>query len=391
MKPKSLAIFCCLIFALISCDNTPDPEPETKPFVRVTGGTSLEGNTNSFITFTVALTDTYSKDVTVAYRTQDGTAVAGEDYEFTSGTLTIASGQTEATVNVTIIGDEVRESNETFEMILEDAVNAEIIGGAGFGNITNDDFGITFGGKDSPTSYPGYTLKWADEFEGSSLNETDWTFEIGTGSGGWGNQELQYYRKENTSLESGNLVIEARAESFGGSNYTSSRIITQGKQTFKYGRIDIRAVLPKGQGLWPALWMLGQNFSTVGWPACGEIDIMEMVGGAGKENTVHGTVHWDNNGSYASYGKGTTKSSGTFAEAYHVYSIIWDEAAIRWLVDDVQYNVIDIRPSGLSEFREEFFFIFNVAVGGIWPGSPDGTTTFPQQMLVDYVRVFEKN
>jgi len=244
-------------------------------------------------------------------------------------------------------------------------------------------------GYSTPSIYDGYNLVWADEFEGQELNAENWIFELGTGSNGWGNNELQYYRKENTRVNNGCLFIEAKKENYSGRNYTSSRIITKGNKAFKYGRIDIRAALPKGQGIWPALWMLGSNIDTNGWPSCGEIDIMEMIGGAGKDNTVHGTAHWDNAGSYASYGKGYTLPSGIFAEEFHVFSIVWDATSIKWYMDDIMYNVIDITPSGLSEFQKEFFLIFNVAVGGNWPGSPDSTTIFPQHMIVDYVRVFQ--
>lgn len=249
---------------------------------------------------------------------------------------------------------------------------------------------IPAGGYTTPESYEGWELVWQDEFNGTSLNTSDWNFETGTGSNGWGNNELQYYRKENTKVEDGKLIITARKEVFGGQEYTSSRLTTQGKQSFQYGRIDIRALLPEGQGIWPALWMLGSNFGTVGWPASGEIDIMEMIGGAGRENTVHGTVHWQHNGQYATYGKGYTLEEGTFADEWHVFSIIWDENSIKWYVNDVLFNEIDITPEELSEFRQEFFFIFNVAVGGNWPGSPDAQTEFPQRMVVDYVRVFQQ-
>jgi beta-glucanase (GH16 family) len=146
--------------------------------------------------------------------------------------------------------------------------------------------------------------------------------------------------------------------------------------------------LPKGQGIWPALWMLGKNINAVGWPKCGEVDIMEMVGGAGKDNVLYGTAHWDNNNSHASYGGNTKLATGIFNDEFHVFSIVWDAKKIIWYLDGVQFHVIDTTPEGLSEFQEEFFLIFNVAVGGQWPGSPDGTTILPQQMIVDYVRVF---
>ncbi|MEY2924598.1 MAG: hypothetical protein RLZZ337_1146, partial [Bacteroidota bacterium] len=152
-------------------------------------------------------------------------------------------------------------------------------------------------GYTSPSSYTNYKLVWSDEFIGTSLNTADWNYEQGTGNGGWGNNELQYYLSENTKVNDGVLTITAKRQPVFSSDYTSSRLTTQGKQSFQYGRIDIRAALPKGQGLWPALWMLGDNINTVGWPKCGEIDIMELIGGTGNKNrTVHGTVHWDDNG-----------------------------------------------------------------------------------------------
>jgi len=150
--------------------------------------------------------------------------------------------------------------------------------------------------------------------------------------------------------------------------------------------------MPEGQGLWPALWMLGDSFNTVGWPQCGEIDIMEMVGGPGPnrgDEYCFGTAHWDNNGTKADFGGSIRSSSGKLSQEFHVYSVIWDENAITWYFDDTQFHQIDIRPAALSEFKEPQFFIFNVAVGGIWPGSPDQSTVFPQQMVVDYVRVFQ--
>lgn len=191
-------------------------------------------------------------------------------------------------------------------------------------------------------------------------------------------------------MEDGYLVIQAKEEDFQGQDYTSSRIITEGKKEFKYGRFDIRARMPYGQGIWPAIWMLGSNFRQVGWPHCGEIDIMEMIGGQGREATVHGTVHWQSNQGYANFGHSRRLSDGTLADKFHVFSIIWDENSIQWLIDNEPYGSIDTTPSHLDEFREEFFFIFNVAVGGNWPGYPDDNTEFPQEMWIDYVRVFQQ-
>lgn len=245
---------------------------------------------------------------------------------------------------------------------------------------------IPTSGYESATSYTGMTKIWSDEFDGDNLDEENWNFQIG--DNGWGNNELQNYKRENVSLKDGNLIIEAKIEGLG---YTSSRINTTGKFTFKYGRVDVRAALPKGQGIWPAIWMLGENIETVGWPKCGEIDIMEMIGGSGRENTVHGTIHWDNAGSHANYGGKTTLESGTFADEYHVFSIVWDSSAITWYLDDVEYHVVDITPNGLSEFHNDFHFLINMAIGGNWPGNPDNTTNFSQFFIVDYIRVFQED
>ena len=263
--------------------------------------------------------------------------------------------------------------------------------------ITEEALGIGFpaSGFDSPMSYEGYVLAWNDEFDAATVS-SDWVFEIGDGCPnlcGWGNNELQYYRRENTKLKDGYLVITAKQENIGGKNYTSSRLKTQGKQNFQFGRIDIRAALPQGQGIWPAFWMLGESITEVPWPACGEIDIMEMIGGNadGRDNTVHGTLHWDNNGTYAYQGGKTSLSGGAILkDNFHVYSIIWEEESITWLLDDEVFYEMSIAPEAMDEFRKPFFLLINMAVGGNWPGNPDSSTRFPQQLAVDYVRLFEK-
>ncbi len=319
--------------------------------------TATADNEN-FFTFTF-----FEGDDSTTIESTDGT----EDYTFSeSGTFRIRT-RAHATYLDFI------EFNETVDITLDPGFTG----------------GIPTTGYTTPLTYPNYTLVWNDEFDGNALS-ADWTYDIGTGSNGWGNNESQYYRQENAEVTDGLLIITAKEELFGGRNYTSSRVKTQGLKSFMHGRIDIRAAMPYGKGIWPALWMLGDNITSVGWPDCGEIDIMEMVGGPGNnDNTVHGTVHWDNNGTYASYGDSYTLPEGILAEEFRVYSITWDQNAIRWFIDDIQYNVIDVSGAALSEFHQNFFFIFNVAVGGNWPGSPDATTVFPQRMAVDYVRVFQ--
>jgi len=246
-------------------------------------------------------------------------------------------------------------------------------------------------GPSSPLDYAGYSLVWSDEFAGSQLDSRYWNYNIG--NSGWGNNEWQYYQRSNAALTDGYLVITARRETKSNSDYTSARIKTEGQVEFTYGRVDIRAALPRGQGIWPALWALGTNFSAVGWPYSGEIDIMEMIGGSGREDTVHGTVHWNIGGLSAPYAHtytGGALTSGDFSAGFNVFSIIRTAEQIEWRVNDVPYYQFSIDDSAsLAPFRKPFFLIFNVAVGGNWPGYPDGTTEFPQRMVVDYVRIFE--
>ncbi|NOS72528.1 MAG: glycoside hydrolase family 16 protein [Verrucomicrobia bacterium] len=241
----------------------------------------------------------------------------------------------------------------------------------------------------------GWTLVWADEFtqaDGSSPNSTKWAYDIGTSSGGWGNNELEYYtsRTNNVRIENGQLVIEARQENYLGSSYTSARLKTQGKVSWAYGRIEARIKVPRGQGIWPAFWMLGTNITSVGWPTCGEIDVMENIG---KEPAlVHGTVHGPGysggSGIGASY---SLPGTGAFADDFHIFAVEWTTNRIKWFVDGLQYFSVNPAslPGGASwVYTQPQFVLLNLAVGGNWPGFPDGTTTFPQRMLVDYVRVY---
>ncbi|NNM01587.1 MAG: glycoside hydrolase family 16 protein [Gammaproteobacteria bacterium] len=265
---------------------------------------------------------------------------------------------------------------------------------AGLPALTGADTGT--GGYQSPMSYRGYDLVWSDEFDGDALDTADWSYETGDGCPelcGWGNHESQTYRKENVTVANGFLTIEARAEQIDGRNYTSGRINTQGKRFFKYGRVDIRAKLPRGRGPWPALWMLGENHPAVEWPRCGEIDIVEKTGK--NEKKVLGTAHWWHDtpspGSNASYGGNTTLEKGELADEFHVFSIVWDKSKIRWYLDGARkpYHELSIRPKELHEFREEFFILMNLAVGGSLGGRPDDSV-LPQRMVIDYVRVFQK-
>ncbi|WP_238860214.1 family 16 glycosylhydrolase [Clostridium sp. YIM B02569] len=233
----------------------------------------------------------------------------------------------------------------------------------------------------------GWNLAWSDEFNGTNINTSNWKYE--TGGDGWGNNELECYtnRSENARIENGNLVIEARKENYNGMNYTSARLKSQGLKNWTYGKVEARMKLPAGQGVWPAFWMLGENISQVSWPKCGEIDIMEHIN---NESAIHGTIHWDSTGNntHAQYGAASPNIDVT---QYHVYSIEWDVSSIKWFVDGTQYLEANIANNinGTEEFHKPFFILFNLAVGGNWPGNPDGSTPFPAKMYVDYVRVYQ--
>ena len=241
----------------------------------------------------------------------------------------------------------------------------------------------------TPTPTPS-AQSWADEFDGPANTLPDpakWTYDLGNNNG-WGNQELESYTNlvQNVRLDgSGHLVIHVDRN---GSSYTSARIKTQGLFSAKYGRIESRIRLPFGQGIWPAFWMLGTNITTVGWPQCGEIDVMENVG---REPSInHGSVHGPGYSGGNSVSGLYTLSGSRFADDFHVFAIQWAPQSISFSVDGVSYKTVtpSSLPSGASwVFDNPFFLILNVAVGGNFPGSPDGTTQFPQEMIVDYVRV----
>jgi beta-glucanase (GH16 family) len=248
---------------------------------------------------------------------------------------------------------------------------------------------------------PGESLRlvWSDEFQqpdGSAPDPAKWGYD--TGGSGWGNNELEYYtsRTNNARIEDGKLVIEARKENYDGRNITSARLLTKGKWSGTYGRIEACIKIPRGQGMWPAFWMLGTNIASANWPACGEIDIMENIG---KEpGTVHGTVHGPQSGRDYNGGIGVgwpvkLPDGAAFANDFHLYAVEWTTNRIDWLLDGNKY--FEVTPANLPKdakwvFNQPQFLLLNLAVGGGWPGNPDATTTFPQRMIVKYVRVYEK-
>jgi beta-glucanase (GH16 family) len=245
---------------------------------------------------------------------------------------------------------------------------------------------------------PAWKLVWSDEFNGpsgSAVDASKWVSE--TGGGGWGNNELESYtaRLDNAFQQDGNLVIKAQREKYTGAdgiarNYTSARLKTQGKFSQTYGRFEARIKIPRGQGIWPAFWMLGIDVDKPGWPDCGEIDIMENIG---KEPTqVHGTIHGPGYSGANGIGSPYALPGGErFADGFHIFSVEWEPNAIRFLVDDHLYATrtpAELPKGAKWVYDHPFFLLLNVAVGGGWPGNPDETTVFPQTMLVDYVRVY---
>jgi beta-glucanase (GH16 family) len=260
-------------------------------------------------------------------------------------------------------------------------------------------FGYTFSleknvsiSQDDPGYIDKLELAWEDNFDGPDLNTGNWRYDVG--ASGWGNNELQNYTSgDNVEIVDGILVITAEKEDnfqVPGS-YTSTRITTYGKQEFTYGRMEIRAKLPSGRGIWPAIWMLGSSFETKIWPACGEIDIMEYVGY--EPDVIHSTVHTPSG--YRDEGNGSSRTLETAEEAFHVYGALWTEREIRFYVDSPS-NITHIykptvRNADTWPFNEPQFFILNVAVGGTWGGAQGiDDTIFPQAMEIDYVRVYQE-
>lgn len=259
--------------------------------------------------------------------------------------------------------------------------------------------GVLTAGLVAP-AHATWSLVWADEFNGAALNAADWSYDIGTGCPslcGWGNNELQYYRSQNVAVTGGNLVITAKAESFSGSSYTSGKIKTKGKRSFLYGRIEMRAKLPTGGGIWPAFWMMPEADVYGGWAASGEIDIMEA---ANATTSVGGTIHYGGTFPANTYSGGSYALGGVnFADTFHIYAVEWEPDAIRWYVDGVLYFTrtsaqwySSTAPGNpRAPFDQAFYILLNAAVGGNYTGCTTPgcvTATFPQQYLVDYVRVY---
>lgn len=260
--------------------------------------------------------------------------------------------------------------------------------------------GSTSTGGNNNNGTGQWVLSWSDEFngaDGSAPDPNKWAFDLG--GGGWGNNELETYtnRLANAQVTGGNLVITAQQETYTGTdgitrNYTSARLKTQGIFTQNGGKFEARIKMPTGQGIWPAFWMLGSDVTQNGWPTCGEIDIVEVVGK--QPSTAWATLHAPGFSGGAGLTASTTLSSGKLSDGYHIYAVEWENTTIRFYLDGTLFStrtLADVPTGGIWVFDHPFFMILNVAVGGNWPGSPDGTTTWPQKMYVDYVRVYRRS
>ncbi|HVV52371.1 MAG TPA: glycoside hydrolase family 16 protein [Polyangia bacterium] len=288
--------------------------------------------------------------------------------------------------------------------------NGGVAGGGHGGSAAGAGGATGSGGAAGSTGTPdgglaGWTLTWSDEFngpDGSAADSTKWVYD--TGGSGWGNNELEYYTSgtANAVVQGGNLVITATTAnasnytcsypSNGPCHYTSARLKTLGKFSQQYGRFEARIQMPEGQGLWPAFWMMGDNINTVSWPSCGEIDVMENIG---KEPSInHGSMHMPASGTTTDdqlTGMYTLSGGAKLGDAFHTYAVEWSSSQVAFYVDDMLYETQTKQAAtGRTwEFDHPFFILLNVAVGGTWPGSPDSTTTFPQTMKVDWVRVYQ--
>ncbi len=399
MKHRHILFLVLVLFLSNSCKKGEDDTAITSlPVLSIDYVTHLEGENNREVLVGVRLSRESESNVSVNYETVEGTAMVGTDFMAVSnGQLIFLPSETTKNISITILGDDIFEPDETFDILLSNPINATIVRGKSTITIRNDDEeevvdtildGIPTTGYTTPMSYPGRVLVWHDEFEGNSLSD-DWKHEVGLESliDNFSQRQYQYYKAENTRVKGSYLIIQTKKESIGGQQYTSSKITTQSKQSFKYGRIDIRAILPRGQAVKASLSMLGDSFSSIGWPDCGQIKIAKSLKDFVTEDaTVRGELRLRNRFDRHHY----RLNNGTFADEFHVFSIVWDSESIKWYVDDVFYHEADISSSASFEVRKPYFFVFNTRVESYDEFSPsEDTTPFPQKTVVDYVRVFQ--
>ncbi|WFO15530.1 glycoside hydrolase family 16 protein [Cellulophaga baltica] len=310
-------------------------------------------------------------------------------------TLTACSSATEKDENVPIIPETVATCGDGIKNGSETAIDC---GGASCVPCVSGTVLLPESGYNAPESYEGYVLLWNDEFETATLNNKNWSFHKGNGCPnlcGWGNDELQYYTEKNHALKDGNLVITAKKENLEGYGYTSTRIHTADKFEFKYGRVDIRAAMPSATGTWAALWLLNKEYTiqdpSAWWPNGGEIDLMEYLGEAPSE--LLGTAHYGRNLDNHQYNSVYTNApEEDFTTVYHVFSIVWEENKITWLLNNKPYHTVTPKDTNGQPypFNDTFYLVMNLSVGGNLPVPPIASQ-YPAFLSIDYVRVFQKN
>ena len=379
------------IFTSLVCSCNKEDDSHGDPSVTMKPRNDFEGTgANRILDVDFTLSHKTDLPVTVTFHTLDSTARAGSDFTgIDEATLVFEPGEQLKTVNVELLSDSLIEFNEYFKLSISHIENAAPDNQELTILIMNDDAGNLTPASDgylSPESYPGMRLAFADEFNDTLLNFRTWNFE--TGEGKWGAGQLQEYtwNLENVSLKNGRLHITALDES---GHYTSGRINTVNKRSLQYGLVDIRAKLPSGKGIWPALFLLGAEYSPTNWPACGEIDVAELNGNL--PSTVIGRAYYFSSGAKNKEGfYNLPLYTDSFSDQFHIFSVLWQPDEITWYVDYKPYVILNRSDIGTGwPFNSAFFFYLDLAVGGSLVGDPDDTTGFPKTLEVDYIRAFQ--
>ncbi|MDA9554822.1 family 16 glycosylhydrolase [Pelobium sp.] len=346
LRSLSLLILLVISSSCKKADSNGDGAAAAPSNLTITATPSTDGSGN------VSFKATANNAVNFTYEFGDGTIRSTSngsiDYQYTT------EGNNTYNVSVTATG----QSNLTTKKSIQVTVNVSPVGS---------------------------TLVWSDEFNTDGTPDpTKWGYDIGTGSNGWGNAELEYYtsRPDNVVIQNGILKIKAIKENYSGSTFTSARILTKDKFAFKYGRVEVRAKVPAGVGTWPAIWMLGSDINTVQWPNCGEIDIMEHLGR--DLNKIYGTLHYPNR--YGANADGGTRLISNATTEFHIYALDWSASTIKISVDG--QTVHTVANSTAIPFNHDFFFIMNLAIGGNFGGAVDPALT-NATMEVDYIRVYK--
>jgi beta-glucanase (GH16 family) len=390
MRYIATALLFCLF--LVACKDDTGPLNVGDPRLVVYNLSFDETNEDRDVIYYVRMMGEITFDVPVDYLSVDGSAIAGVDYEAFSGQLVFGPGEMIKELPITIKGNELIEDKEEFTIEFSSPV----------GDFTAAEVTIEINDDDDVETEidvpAGYSLEWHDEFNREAIDASNWTYETGDGTAfglpaGWGNDELQIYTNSSDNsmitTESNASVLAITARENGSGGYTSAKLTTNDLVSVRFGRIDVRAKMPEGQGLWPAVWMLGDNRGIVDWPGCGEIDIVEVLGH--EPDLMYATVHYTNGENRnGEIGEELRSTGASFSEEYHVFTLEWTPEIMAFFVDGQEVHQVAIQ-SDMKEFLRSFYLILNVAVGGNWPGDPDGSTVFTQTMYVDYVRVFSKD